>query len=266
VSRWYDYRRGRFVQPDTIVPEPGNPQSLNRYSYTRNNPIVYNDPTGHCIVEFSGDVRMDEGPYGTSGLCPNTESAHHEGDAARDDYVASIQPSLTQIEPMTQEELAELLASALVPDNGTKSGGICGAVGAIVYGQVCGGATIDSQGDFYLFWSPESGSMLLGTVSVTGFYATSNADDGELLLGPYMVVGGSAGEVIVGGYEYSTMDSNDPKVPGGKIDEHRYSVGIGLDIGAGPAEAHFGGGTTKPGRKRYNIYKALNVQPPPSAN
>jgi hypothetical protein len=24
----------RFAQPDTIVPEPGNPQSLNRYSYS----------------------------------------------------------------------------------------------------------------------------------------------------------------------------------------------------------------------------------------
>ncbi len=248
------------MQADTIVPEPGNPQSLNRYSYVGNNPIVYNDPTGHCIVAYSGDVRMNEGPYGTSGLCPNTESAHHEGVAARDDYVASIQPSLTQIEPMTQEELAEWLASALVPDNGTKSVGICGTVGAIVYGQVCGGATIDSQGDFYLFWSPEGGGMLLGTVSVSGFYATSNADDGELLLGPYMDVGGSAGGGFVGGYEFSTMDSNGLKSPNGKIDQHKFLVSLGVDIGAGPAEAHFGGGTTRPIGKTRNLYEALNIQ------
>ncbi|MCP4212641.1 MAG: hypothetical protein GY764_14370, partial [Halieaceae bacterium] len=32
ISRWYDYRRGRFVQADTIVLDPGNPQNLNRYS------------------------------------------------------------------------------------------------------------------------------------------------------------------------------------------------------------------------------------------
>ena len=37
---------GRFTQPDTIVPEPGNPQSLNRYSYVLNNPLRYTDPTG----------------------------------------------------------------------------------------------------------------------------------------------------------------------------------------------------------------------------
>jgi pyocin large subunit-like protein len=29
------------------VPEPGNPQSLNRYSYALNNPVRYSDPSGH---------------------------------------------------------------------------------------------------------------------------------------------------------------------------------------------------------------------------
>lgn len=38
---------GRFTQADTIVPQPSNPQSLNRYSYTDGNPINYPDPTGH---------------------------------------------------------------------------------------------------------------------------------------------------------------------------------------------------------------------------
>ncbi len=54
VSRWYDYRRGRFVQPDTIVPNPGNPSDFNRYVYTRNNPIGFNDPTGHRLEEGAG--------------------------------------------------------------------------------------------------------------------------------------------------------------------------------------------------------------------
>jgi len=40
---------GRFIQPDTVVPNPGNPQALNRYSYVLNNPIKYRDPSGHCI-------------------------------------------------------------------------------------------------------------------------------------------------------------------------------------------------------------------------
>ncbi len=45
-ARYYDAALARFTQPDTIVPEPGNPQALNRYSYVLNNPLRYTDPTG----------------------------------------------------------------------------------------------------------------------------------------------------------------------------------------------------------------------------
>ncbi|NLE44024.1 MAG: RHS repeat-associated core domain-containing protein, partial [Chloroflexi bacterium] len=43
-ARWYDARIGRWISADTIVPDPGNPQSLNRYSYVENNPAAYIDP------------------------------------------------------------------------------------------------------------------------------------------------------------------------------------------------------------------------------
>jgi len=46
-ARYYDPTLGRFVQADTIVPNPGNPQDLNRYAYVRNNPLRYIDPSGH---------------------------------------------------------------------------------------------------------------------------------------------------------------------------------------------------------------------------
>ncbi|MBI3942399.1 MAG: hypothetical protein HY326_05245 [Chloroflexi bacterium] len=46
-ARWYDPAIGRFISPDPIVPQPGNPQSLNRYSYGLNNPVRYTDPSGH---------------------------------------------------------------------------------------------------------------------------------------------------------------------------------------------------------------------------
>ena len=47
ASRAYDPEIGRFVSPDPIVPTPGNPQALNRYSYVYNNPLRYTDPSGH---------------------------------------------------------------------------------------------------------------------------------------------------------------------------------------------------------------------------
>ena len=46
-ARMYDPVVGRFVSPDSIIPDIYNPQSLNRYSYVLNNPLKYTDPTGH---------------------------------------------------------------------------------------------------------------------------------------------------------------------------------------------------------------------------
>ena len=37
---------GRFVSADTVVPDFGNPQALNRYAYTLNNPLRFTDPSG----------------------------------------------------------------------------------------------------------------------------------------------------------------------------------------------------------------------------
>jgi RHS repeat-associated protein len=50
-ARYYDAAIGRFLSPDTIVPNPMNPQSLNRYSYCLNNPLKYTDPSGHDPLE-----------------------------------------------------------------------------------------------------------------------------------------------------------------------------------------------------------------------
>jgi len=46
-GRYYDPQLGRFIQPDPLVPNPGNPQDLNRFTYARNNPLKYTDPTGY---------------------------------------------------------------------------------------------------------------------------------------------------------------------------------------------------------------------------
>jgi RHS repeat-associated protein len=46
-ARYYDPQLGRFISADSIVQAPFDPQTLNRYSYCRNNPIIYSDPSGH---------------------------------------------------------------------------------------------------------------------------------------------------------------------------------------------------------------------------
>jgi len=52
ASRWYRPGLGRFVSPDTIIPQPGNPQAWDRYGYVYSNPVRYTDPSG-CSVEVS---------------------------------------------------------------------------------------------------------------------------------------------------------------------------------------------------------------------
>jgi RHS repeat-associated protein len=55
-ARYYIPGIGRFASADTLIPEPRNSQSYNRYSYVYNNPLKYSDPTGHCaVIEISDD-------------------------------------------------------------------------------------------------------------------------------------------------------------------------------------------------------------------
>ncbi len=49
-ARYYSPRLGRFLSPDPMGGSLGDPQSLNRYSYTRNNPTNLMDPSGKWNV------------------------------------------------------------------------------------------------------------------------------------------------------------------------------------------------------------------------
>jgi hypothetical protein len=44
------------VLPDAVVQNLRDPQTLNPYSYCRNNPLKYTDPSGHLL-----DVLFDVG-------------------------------------------------------------------------------------------------------------------------------------------------------------------------------------------------------------
>ena len=65
-ARYYDPALRRLISADTIVPNPGNPQDLNRYSYVGNNPTTYSDPSGHCTTR--------------NGLVIDGDSSHGCGD------------------------------------------------------------------------------------------------------------------------------------------------------------------------------------------
>lgn len=63
-ARWYDPALGRFLQPDSLVPDPLRPASLNRYAYAEGGPNDRVDPSGHASVSF----RVFAGTVGPSGF------------------------------------------------------------------------------------------------------------------------------------------------------------------------------------------------------
>ncbi|NUM46266.1 MAG: hypothetical protein HUU38_16305 [Anaerolineales bacterium] len=70
-ARFYSAYLNRFIQPDSIVPDPKNPVAWDRYAYSANNPVKYNDPSGHCWGAFSWVRSLPS--YGTT--CNNLEMA-----------------------------------------------------------------------------------------------------------------------------------------------------------------------------------------------
>jgi RHS repeat-associated protein len=66
-ARWYDPYLNHMTQPDSIVPDPYNSQDYDRYTYARNNPIKYTDPSGHrsCNTQQAntGDESCDQNSH-----------------------------------------------------------------------------------------------------------------------------------------------------------------------------------------------------------
>jgi RHS repeat-associated protein len=75
-ARYYDSQLGRFISPDPFVQAPSDPQTLNRYSYVRNNPINLVDPSGYGWFKkliqrlFGGGDDSSKNPGGSTIFIP----------------------------------------------------------------------------------------------------------------------------------------------------------------------------------------------------
>jgi RHS repeat-associated protein len=52
-ARLYDPSIGRFISADTIIDGMYGTQGFNRYSYVKNNPLKYVDPSGHSSIGYT---------------------------------------------------------------------------------------------------------------------------------------------------------------------------------------------------------------------
>jgi RHS repeat-associated protein len=62
-ARFYDPLLMRFIQPDTLIPDPTDPQMLNRYSYAGNSPLNYSDPSGYTRIDVINRLKRAYGKH-----------------------------------------------------------------------------------------------------------------------------------------------------------------------------------------------------------
>jgi RHS repeat-associated protein len=65
-ARFYVPDIGRFASPDPIIPGENDPQLWNRFSYVRNAPLNYTDPSGHVLCPIG--ERLCRNPIGFSSI------------------------------------------------------------------------------------------------------------------------------------------------------------------------------------------------------
>ncbi len=103
-ARYYLPGVGRFISADTLVPNPTNPQSYNRYSYTLNNPVKYTDPTGHATCEDMPWECDNEGGWSDDGSNPSS----FPGTSSQNSNVTWVHLDLSIVQPYANEELGSV--------------------------------------------------------------------------------------------------------------------------------------------------------------
>ena len=85
-ARCQDPVIGRFTQPDSLVPDPYDPQSWNRYSFVRNDPANRIDPTGKSDLEDQTSSYTNWDASASDPWSPNDEDdVFREGPSWDDD-------------------------------------------------------------------------------------------------------------------------------------------------------------------------------------
>jgi RHS repeat-associated protein len=125
VGRVQDAITGRFLSADPTIPHPMDPQSYNPYSYVRNTPLTYTDPTGFGDV---GNVQWYNGPWDNMEFTFEATLVPNGTDPATTPTTAPPSDSTTE-----SGEFGEInIQGTRLPPDGTQSynGAQIGTVGA----------------------------------------------------------------------------------------------------------------------------------------
>jgi hypothetical protein len=223
VARWYDPQIGHFVQADTIVPGPMNPDAYNKYGYTTYNPLRYSDPTGHGLFD-------EIASFVTGAAVELVKDTMWWHPKAQKDLSASSQ------------EPTSMLIGRLAVD-------VAGIVGGVT--MITSGASIIGGGGAVCAITGGAGCAVVPATTATGAAL--------VVAGAYVTVGAVVGAVDTGVAlvnQFSNQPSSgNPQTPGGNSglpsnysfprqvpDQNKlHHIFDNPDHNLGPVEQYFGG-------------------------
>jgi RHS repeat-associated protein len=191
-ARWYDPALGRFAQADSIVP-PGV-QGLDRYAYGLNNPLSYDDPSGHWPIP--NPFAYDTLTIGFRGLLKELIGI---------DVEISVNINLKAIKEFDTKNI-----DTSINVDATISAGISSeaALGVVIYGNE---GTVLDQSDFQLIGRnkeiPVTAGGCLEDICASALYTIDGGDPDGLSGEGFFIGAGSPLGIdlsvdIIGGSDY----------------------------------------------------------------
>jgi RHS repeat-associated protein len=167
-SRRYDPETGRFISPDSIVPTSiQGLQAYDRYGYVSNNPIQYNDPTGHFAFLATAAIGAAVGftvSYGTQVYRNMNEEKMSLTDAL----------DFSNIDK--QDLIVATVGGAVA---GATMGIASGIVGSVIYGSSLAGGMVAFAGEYVV--GGAAAGLLAGQAEALAEAATNT--NGQIILG-----------------------------------------------------------------------------------
>jgi RHS repeat-associated protein len=98
-ARIYDPALGKFMTPDDMIPDAYRGQDYNRYTYVGDNPLSYEDPTGHLTcTNCTGLSQMSTSQFDSSDA-PSEESSSNQQAAGNPDPISHANPAIAASGP-----------------------------------------------------------------------------------------------------------------------------------------------------------------------
>jgi RHS repeat-associated protein len=196
-SRYYDSYLNRWIQPDSIIPDPGKPIDLDLYAYARNNPLRYTDPNGHWTEdELDESLGKDwrEKYFGKRSVFEKREK------------LLLFLTSKNTTDPVTLEIIRELFETAHsafelgfdfsnVDAIGMR---VTYSQGAGGFGSFTGDAILNlTSGEFSVFGSLEGGVLLGESIALTsGVTVYTNMPSNDDFRGVSKNLGIAGGDIV----------------------------------------------------------------------